>query len=144
MTSHTFLLTPGVWLGEGKISFNASAESIDFYTRWVVVEADNTFACTQEVEMKGIDGKVENLYVVSKVTPETFAIALDNELIGKVDGKGVIDPKNIAWEIRGQKDFEGFEVFEKLQSGDYKFHSEFFSPDQFRTIIDGHLWRKVE
>lgn len=144
MTKHTFLLAPGVWLGEGNITFNASSDSIIFYTRWTILESEKSFICTQEVEMKGIDGKVENLYVVSKITPESFLIALDNELIGKVQGKGVIDPKNIAWEIRGQKDFEGFEVFELLPTGEYKFHSEFYSPDQFRTIIDGKLWRKLE
>jgi hypothetical protein len=144
MTAHTFLLAPGVWLGEGNITFNASDESINFYTRWVILESEDAFTCTQEVEMKGIDGKVENLYVISKITSESFVIALDNELIGKVQGKGVVDPKNIAWEIRGQKDFEGFEVFELQSAGDYKFHSEFYSPDQFRTIIDGKLWKKLD
>jgi hypothetical protein len=144
MTSHAFLFSPGTWLGQGKITFNSTVDSIEFFTRWVILESDKTLTSTQEVEMKGIDGKVENLYVVSKVTPESFIIALDNELIGKVQGKGVIDPKNIAWEIRGQNEFEGFEVFELQDNGEYKFHSEFFSPDQFRTIIDGRLWRKDE
>jgi hypothetical protein len=144
MASHNFLLSPGIWLGQGKITFNSTVDSIEFFTKWIVLESDQSMTCNQEVEMKGIEGKVENLYVVSKITPESFMIALDNELVGKVQGRGVIDPKNIAWEIRGQQDFEGFESFELQDNGEYVFHSEFLSPEQFRTIIDGHLWKKSE
>ena len=144
MTYHSFLITPGIWLGEGKISFNSSSDAIDFFTRWEITESDRILTCHQEVEMKGVENKVENTYLVSHITRHSFSIDLSNESIGKVHGKGVIDSSHIAWEIRGQKDFEGFEVFELQAAGDYKFHSEFFSPDQFRTIVDGRLWKKTE
>jgi hypothetical protein len=38
--------------------------------------------------------------------------------------------------------FEGFEVYEQQENGDYFLHAEYGSPDQFRTIIEGLIWRK--
>jgi hypothetical protein len=67
---------------------------------------------------------------------------LENELLGKVKGAGVIDEKTIAWEFHGTGGLEGFEVYELQDNGDYMMHAEYSSPDQFRTIIDGRIWKK--
>jgi hypothetical protein len=60
----------------------------------------------------------------------------------RIGGKGIIDSAKIAWEIRGKDDFEGFELYELIAGGDYKVHAEYASTDQFRTIINGLIWRR--
>ena len=67
---------------------------------------------------------------------------LENELLGTVKGTGVIDENTIAWEFHGTGGLEGFEVYELQDNGDYMMHAEYSSPDQFRTIIDGRIWKK--
>ena len=140
---HTFILQPGVWLGEGEITFNNSPEKIVFYTKWDFKDAsDGVIHSSQEVEMRGVDDKVQNQFVISDISSDSFQIQLENEDVGLVIGKGVIDEENIAWEFRDPKGFEGYEVFKKLETGDYSFHAEYSSTDQFRTIIDGKVWIK--
>lgn len=143
-TDHSFIFSPGVWIGEGKITFSTSPETIHFYTKWIVEKFDEErgHICEQRVEMQGIDDTVFNSLTFSDVTPTSFTIALENDLVGKVIGKGVIDPKTIAWEYRTGTDFEGFEVYELQDNGDYMLHAEYSSPDQYRTIVDGRIWKK--
>jgi hypothetical protein len=64
-------------------------------------------------------------------------------MLGSVQGKGIIDAKTIAWEFRGHPDFEGFEVYELQENGDFMLHAEYSSLDQIRTIIDGRIWKKA-
>ena len=78
--------------------------------------------------MQGIDESVFNNLVFSDATPSSFSVLLENDLIGRVNGKGVIDPKTIAWEYRSGTDFEGFEVYELQDNGDYMMHAEYFIP----------------
>ena len=102
MTQHAFIVTPGKWVGEGKISFSASAEHIRFYTRWLVGEADQgNITCGQEVEMVGNEPNMMNQFVFSNVTATSFTVQLENDILGQVKGKGVIDAKAIAWEFHG-------------------------------------------
>ncbi len=143
MIKHPFLFEPNVWIGEGQISFNTSPDSITFYTKWVIVSHDDQIVSSQEVEMKGVPGKVENKYVITNITPEAFDITLINDLLGTLAGKGVIDTKNVAWEFRGEPDFEGYEVYELQENGEYTFHAEYSSTEQFRTIIEGRIWKKL-
>ncbi len=145
MTQHQFLFVPGIWLGEGTVSFSASPETIHFYTRWEIEQLPTEgfpLRCKQTVELSGIDDKVTNVVEVTPVDSTSFEIWIENDQMVRVGGKGVIDPKKIAWEFRGKDNFEGFEVYELVDNGDYQMHAEYASGDQFRTIINGRIWKK--
>jgi len=140
--SHQFIFNPGRWVGEGRITFSSSSEMLRFYTSWVLnPEEDSKIACNQRVEMQGAPEVVENNFSIYDISKSKFGIDLENDLIGKVIGTGVIDEKTIAWEFRGNAGLEGFEVYELQENGDYMLHAEYAS-DQFRTIIDGRVWKK--
>ncbi len=143
-TKHEFIFSPSIWIGEGKITFSTSPEIIHFYTKWTCEQEVNNhgYISHQQVEMQGVEDNVFSKMSFLDVTSESFKITLENELIGKVVGKGLIDDKTIAWEYRTGTDFEGFEVYELQENGDYMFHAEYSSPDQYRTIIDGRVWKK--
>jgi hypothetical protein len=142
-TTHNFIFSPGIWIGEGKIALSTSPEIIHFYTKWIVDKPKKKeHSCQQQVEMQGVDESVFNNLTFSDITAESFTVILENEMIGKVKGKGIIDDKTIAWEYRSG-DFEGFEVYELQDNGDYMLHAEYSSPDQYRTIIDGRIWKKI-
>jgi hypothetical protein len=142
--THQFFFTPGVWLGEGVVSFSASPDKVRFYTKWLIYEIDatNTIVCQQKVELQGTDENILNDFSISNITSTSFAIQLENPLFGKVTGKGIIDHKTIAWEYRNPDVIEGYEVFEIQDNEDYMFHSE-YAADEFRTIIDGRIWKKA-
>lgn len=144
MVKHEFIFNPGQWVGEGRITFSASPELVRFYTSWWIEKPDEKggIRCQQRVEMQGSEETVNNNFFVNDVTPAKFKIELENDLIGKVQGLGVIDAKTIAWEFRGNAGLEGFEVYELQDNGDYMLHAEYSSPDQFRTIIDGRVWKR--
>lgn len=142
---HLFLFNTTKWIGEGKISFSASPDHIRFYTRWTrSTENAQILQWTQEVEMHGGDDKVSNSFVITPLTETAFSISLENELIGKAVGKGVIDGNKIAWEIKSPDTFHGFEVYELQENGDYMMHAEYVAQDNFRTIIDARIWMKEE
>lgn len=144
MNSHKFIFAPGQWIGEGRITFSASTEHLRFYTKWVIEnEEKGSVRCQQDVEMEGGEDRVFNGFLFSNILPNSFAIELTNELLGSVTGKGVIDSKTIAWEFRGHPEFEGFEVYELQENGDYMLHAEYATTEQFRTIIDGRIWKKA-
>lgn len=144
MTEHQFIFNAGYWLGEGKITFSASNEEISFATRWIIEEEENgEIKCTQDVEMTGSTDKVTNKLIFSKILLQKFQVQLENEMVGKVTGKGVIDSKTIAWEIRDHTGLEGFEVYERQDNGEYTFHAEYASSENFRTLIDGRIWKKT-
>lgn len=142
MAKHEFIFSPGQWIGEGRVTFSASPDHLRFYTKWLIDKAENgNIRCQQHVEMEGGEDRVFNTFVFSNVLSSSFVLELMNELLGSVKGKGVIDEKTIAWEFRGGE-FEGFEVYELQENGDYMLHAEYASTDQFRTIIDGRIWKK--
>src|SRR5271166_1545116 len=109
MSTHNFLFIPGRWIGEGRITFSSSPEYLRFYTSWQIErETDSGMIYRQEVEMEGDRESLVNTFTFSDITPTSFVIQLKNGLVGKVTGKGIVDPKTIAWEFRGREDFEGF------------------------------------
>lgn len=141
--SNDFILRPGLWIGEGKITFSTSPQFIKFYTKWIIKEeSPGVLSATQTVEMQGIKEHGLNYFTIEDISKNGFAIILDNELMGRVEGKGVINSKTIGWEFR-QSSFEGFEIYERQENGDYALHAEYASPEQHRTIIDGLIWEKV-
>lgn len=143
MPNAEFIFTPGLWLGEGKISFSASPEFLKFYTKWEIQKGEaGVMTATQTVEMQGTEEHIINSFTFSEIQPTSFEVLLENNLIGSVSGKGLCDENLIAWEFHGQNGFEGFEVYERQEIGDYFLHAEYGTPDQFRTIIEGLIWRK--
>ena len=42
--------------------------------------------------------------------PDHFKIMMENERMGKISGKGVVDKKTIAWELREHPGWEGYEI----------------------------------
>lgn len=144
MTDHDFIFKPGLWVGEGKVTFSVSPERIRFYTKWTIEkEVNKKITCQQHVEMEGGESHVYNTFTFSNIQSTSFTVDLTSELLGSVTGKGVIDDKTIAWEFRGHPEFEGFEVYELQNNGDFLLHAEYSSIDQIRTIINGRIWKKV-
>lgn len=144
MAVHDFIFKPGLWVGEGKVTFSASPDRIRFYTKWTLEkEKESQLIWHQHVELEGGESNVYNTFRFSNIKPDTFAVELNNELLGTVLGKGIIDRKTIAWEFRGHPEFEGFEVYELQDNGDFMLHAEYSSLDQIRTIIDGRIWKKA-
>ena len=75
---------------------------------------------------------------------EQFKVQLENPTIGKVIGTGIYRPKLLAWEFRNNgMEFEGFEMYELLADGSYFMHAEYVSNEEFRTSIQGKIWKKA-
>ncbi len=142
---HTFLFLPGSWIGEGDVTFSASPDKVHFFTKWEVKHGDDgLIRCQQTVEIRGVEEQVTNSFTISSLTEKGFHILLQNEMLREVSGKGFIDTLKLAWEFREEETFEGFEVYELQENGEYHMHAEYSSPDQFRTIIDGRIWMKKD
>lgn len=143
MVNEDFIFTPGLWLGEGKITFSHSAEFLKYYTRWEITEsAPGIMKAVQMVEIHELDNQVINSLTFSEIKSVSFVVCLENQMVGKIFGTGVRDDRLIAWEFRGEETFEGFEVYEKQENGDYFMHAEYGSPTEYRTIVEGIVWRK--
>jgi hypothetical protein len=143
MMTHQFIFHPGQWIGEGKVSFSISPETLHFYTKWTI-EAENhqEIHTVQIVEIQGNEPSMQNIFNFLDISPNKFIVNLENDILGNVKGTGIIDPQNIAWEFHSVGGLEGFEIYELQENGDYLLHAEYTSPDQFRTIIDGRIWKK--
>lgn len=145
MGGHEFLFREGAWLGDGKITFSGSKEVIPFFTRWIChAEDEKMILCTQDVELQGAGEHVHNVFYVSDIKKETFSIQLENEMIGKVAGSGVIEEGRVAWEFRSHINFQGFEIYKKTGEDSYEFHAEYTSQEELRTMINGRIWKKGE
>lgn len=140
---HLFLFTPGIWLGEGKISFRASPEHLKFYTKWEIEQEDQSIIrAVQTIQIEGNEESTRNSYTFYDRGPETFLVKLENELIGVTTGKGLYDGRIIAWEMGNTHSTSGFENYELQASGDYFHHAEYGGDDQLGTTIEGLLWKK--
>lgn len=143
--SHQFIFKQGLWIGEGTISFSASPTKVKFFTRWEIIDrGEKGSECRQTVELQGVKEHVINLYNFTKPEGLNFDVVLENEVFEKVAGKGFIEGNKIAWEFRNQASFEGFEVYQVESNGMYRMHAEYASPDQFRTMIEAQIWKKLE
>lgn len=143
MSAHAFIFLPGTFNGQGKVTFSSSPDVIRFFTQWEVQKREgDVIRAVQRVEMQGAQETLVNAFVFSAITAEGFQIELTNELLGTVQGKGVISPTQFGWEFRGHPTFDGFEVYYIDEKSDYHVHAEYASPDQYRTTINGRLWSK--
>lgn len=144
---HQFLLTPSSWLGQGKIQLNMVSEELAFFTRWNAERADGNgrIECLQEIQVKGLSDIMHNEFLIYNLAVNgEFSIDLENQALGKVTGTGLINEKVIAWEFRIEDiGFEGFELYEKQDDNNYLMRAEYATHDQFRTLIQGRLWKQT-
>ncbi|MCB1107602.1 MAG: hypothetical protein KDK76_05870 [Chlamydiia bacterium] len=145
MTKHPFIFKPGSWLGEGKISLSMTEEKLPFFTRWKVPKPDEKgrVDSVQEIQISGLSDVMQNQFAFYDITRKGFHIELENQSLGKVVGKGMINDKLIGWEFRlDHLGFEGFEFYEISEIPDtYLMHAEYATNDDFRTVIHGKIWR---
>lgn len=138
-----FIFSPGVWLGEGKITFTASPDFIQFYMKWQIrAESPHIMKATQIIQMQGIEESTVNHFTFMDLQANSFKVILESEIFGNVEGKGFTNNKIITWEFLKQADFEGFETYEKQENGNFLLHAEYGTEQQYRTIIKGIIWRK--
>lgn len=142
MKSDHFLFHPGVWIGEGKITFSGSQDVVRFFTRWILTPGQESITALQEVELHNIHQTTRNRFIFFDFSEQHFKLEMENADMGIVTGKGNFTPQTLAWEIRSLPGSEGFEVYEKQDNGDYFFHADYLSCENFRTHIEGKLWRK--
>jgi len=124
-----------------------SDEELNFYTRWNLsgADAEGKIPALQEVEIKGISDVMLNQFLITDLTPTHFNIVLENATLGEITGKGLIKDQLIAWEFRSNDvGFEGFEFYERQEDGSYLMRAEYVTPDQFRTVIRGRIWEKLD
>jgi hypothetical protein len=143
---HHFLLTPSSWLGQGKIQLNMVAEELAFFTRWNSANPDSEgrIECFQEIQVKGLSDVMHNEFLLYNLNSGEFQIDLENQALGRVTGTGLISEKVIAWEFRIiDIGFEGFELYEKQDENNYLMRAEYATSDQFRTLIQGRLWKQT-
>jgi hypothetical protein len=145
MPTHSFILSPDFWLGEGKIQLSMVEEELFFFTRWNVAQKDSSgkIECVQEIQVKGLTDIMFNQFFFYDLSSSNFTIELENQALGKVAGKGIINDKVIGWEFRVPEiGFEGFEIYEKQSLNEYLMRAEYATSDQFRTVIQGKVWQK--
>jgi hypothetical protein len=140
--SEHFLFQPGIWIGEGKISFSASHDVVRFFTRWILTPGQESIAALQEVELHNLQQTSRNKFTFFDFSERHFKVELENIDMGTVTGKGNFTPKTIAWELRSFPGSEGFEVYELQDNGEYFFHADYVSSENFRTHVEGKLWKK--
>lgn len=139
-TPHTFILSSGCWLGEGKISIKGAAQPLKFYTKWEITKGpDDLLIAKQTVELQDVEEHVVTSYTFSDIRETAFVVELKSESIEQAIGQGIIAPTTLAWEFHSPV-LEGFELYERLPNGDYRLHAEFSSTSHYRTIIDGIIW----
>jgi len=147
MFNHSFLLSRSSWLGQGRIQLNMIAEELSFITKWNVGDSSSEggVECIQEIHVKGLSEVMHNQFNIFDLVNGEFQIQLENEALGKIIGKGLINEKIIAWEFRIEEmGFEGFELYEKQDEENYLMRAEYATADQFRTLIQGKVWKQAE
>lgn len=147
-TTH-FIFQPGIWIGEGDISFSSSPQKIHFYTKWVIgEEGPNGIICEQHIEQRGYPEPLLNRFLFTKTNEDTFDVQINSEHIQNGKGTGVFTAENIGWDfpsqisMDGQSFFQGFELYYLKNDYTYDIHAEYSSDDTHSTIIDGKLWKK--
>ena len=141
-SSHLFILKPGMWTGEGKITLNMVAEELPFKMLWTISERDKSgkIKCTQEVQIQGLSEGMKNEMTFYDFSPKVFSIEMENANVGRIIGTGLYDQQLLAWEFReNDLNFEGYETYKLENDNSYVMHGEYITTDQLRTQIDGKI-----
>ncbi len=144
MFTHTFIFSPGLWAGEGKISLNMVEEQLFFTTKWSVQTTDfaGRIACAQDIQVQGLSEQMRNELTFYDFQPKAFLVDMENQNVGRIVGQGLYDEKMIAWEFRNNANFEGYETYILQSDGSYTMKGEYITTDQFRTQIEARIWLK--
>lgn len=135
-----FLLTPGVWEGQGVIRFSMSPESIPFVVTWTVESIEeNRLRAVQKVTLSE-DAQTTNTMSILIQEEGRFDIFIENEEIGSHQGSGFFDSSTVRWEYQHPGQLEGVEIYERKEHV-YKFSSTYDGGDGFKTLIEGELQR---
>lgn len=147
--THTFIFTPGEWIGHGKVTISGSKEAIQFITKWIISPKEKgIIRAEQTVEKQGFDDILVNRFQFSDVDKKVFSVKLENEVIGdERQGKARIDDNSIFWAFEEIGEGEtvgvaGVEMYTQQSEDDYTLHAEYFLDETHRTIVEGHIWRK--
>lgn len=142
MTEHRFIFSPGVWEGSGIITFSMAEDILDFTMRWTIlpIDEDEKIYFHQEIDIKTFPEKMRNHFTLWQLSSTLFEIKLENQIVGKVVGSGLITPTSIAWEFRRKdQEFEGFEIYELQPDASYKMKAEFTAGAGMRTQVSGQI-----
>lgn len=142
---HAFILDSGEWEGKGKISFSMAEDELNFSMKWKVLPAEKgVIRCMQCIHVDGVEDKMENTFSFTEPAGQNFSLELENHLVGRVIGKGLIEPKVIAWEFcKTPQLFEGFEIYKLQEDGSYSVRAEFTAGEGLRTYVKGMIQRKM-
>jgi hypothetical protein len=142
MKNHSFIFSPGLWLGEGKITLNMVEEELFFGTKWSVQNTDfkGKIACAQEIQVQGLSEHMRNELSFYDFQTKSFNVEMENQNVGKIVGVGIYDDKVIGWEFRNNPNFEGYETYQLQEDGSYIMKGEYITSDQFRTQIEARIW----
>ena len=143
MFQHTFIFSPGTWIGEGKITLNMVEEELFFNTNWSVQIKDfgGKVACAQDIQIQGLSDVMRNELTFYNFEQKKFSIDMENQNVGRIVGTGIYDEKMIGWEFRSQDNsFEGFETYTLQPDGSYFMKGEYVTSDQFRTQIEAKIF----
>lgn len=116
-------------------------DELDFTMRWTILPMeDETIYFNQQISIPDLGQTMKNNFSLSLSGPKAFTIELENQMVGKVRGKGVIDPTIIAWEFREPNQaFDGFEIYELQEGNHYKMRAEFTGGEGLRTYVNGTI-----
>lgn len=142
MMNHTFIFSPGLWVGEGKIVLNMVEEELFFGTKWSIQNTDFTgkVNCAQDIQIQGLPEQMRNELTFYDFQTKGFQVDMENQNVGRIVGSGIFDEKMIAWEFRNNANFEGFETYTLQEDGSYIMKGEYITTDQFRTQIEARIW----
>lgn len=143
MFNHSFIFSPGIWCGEGKILLNMVEEELIFNTQWSVQNKDfaGKVVCAQEIQIQGLSENMRNELSFYDFQKEAFVVDMENQNVGRIVGQGVCNDKMIAWEFRNNDmNFEGYETYNLQPDGSYQMKGEYVTSDQFRTQIEARIW----
>jgi hypothetical protein len=142
MFKHTFIFTPGIWVGEGRIIINMIGEMPTFTTRWTMQPPDfaGKIMGYQKVMIQGLTEGHTNQLTFYNFQARTFTAEMENQNTGRIVGVGIYNNKMIGWEFRNKEvNFEGYETYNLQPDGSYKMKGEYVTSDQFRTQIEAHI-----
>ncbi|OGN69643.1 MAG: hypothetical protein A3I67_06395 [Chlamydiae bacterium RIFCSPLOWO2_02_FULL_45_22] len=118
-------------------------EELVFNTNWSVQNKDfsGKVPCAQEIQIQGLSENMRNELSFYNFQNTTFSVDMENQNVGRIAGTGVYDDKMIAWEFRNNEmHFEGYEIYHLQPDGSYHMKGEYVTSDQFRTLIEAHIW----
>lgn len=151
MDNHTFILTPGEWIGHGKIMISGAKEEIPFITKWKILPIENGIIIAEQiVEKHGVADVLLNRFRFTNFSVKKFDVYFENDVISDIVlGKGKYDECSILWAFQtigedSQAGLSGAEMYFQQSEDEYHLKAEYFLDEEHRTLIEGQIWRKNE